>query len=82
MARQYTRFFRPLKNQSMNQVAAIASSFRDRPLDEHALAFGEVGLVGDSGLVLRGLRRPAGPVVFKTAKKLLFNLIPAGEEKC
>jgi DNA repair protein RadA/Sms len=28
-------------------VAAIASSFRDRPLDEHALAFGEVGLVGE-----------------------------------
>ncbi len=28
-------------------VAAIASSFRDRPLDEQALAFGEVGLVGE-----------------------------------
>lgn len=28
-------------------VAAIASSFRDRPLDEHAIAFGEIGLVGE-----------------------------------
>ncbi len=36
-------------------VTAIASSFRDRPLDPHALAFGEVGLVGE----VRAVGHPA-----------------------
>src|SRR4029450_3804630 len=38
-------------------VAAIASSFRNRPIDERAVVFGEVGLAGEGGAISQASTR-------------------------
>jgi DNA repair protein RadA/Sms len=58
-------------------VAALASSFRDRPLDARTLVLGEVGLAGEVRAVAQGDAR------LSEAARLGFRraLVPAGNAR-